>query len=265
MNFYIDSKIFEEYPDLKTGVILIKNIDNFRRISAVESLLRGIFAQRKKEYMSKDLDEEPMIRCWEYAYGKFGINPKKTPPSISALLKRVKQGREIPHINALVDLYNYFSLKYLLPIGGEDIDWLCGNLRLKFTEGKEPFRALGSIKVESAKEGEAAYLDDGGVTCRYWNYRECERTKFTQKTRNAVLIIEDLSKMHMDEFGRILKEMQLGIAKYIGGEITLHILTEENALVDLGVEGRRNVNDSKVTQQEKVHFLEHEKQHTSAA
>ncbi len=258
MNFNIDKEIFQQYPDLKIGAILIKGINNSKRVSGVESLLRGICAQREKQYKDVDLHMESFIADWDKAYGRFGINPRKNMPSISALLKRVTNGKEIPHINALVDLYNYYSLKYFLPIGGEDIDWLCGDLNLKYTKGGEAFRPIGSIDIETAGEGEIAYMDNGGITCRYWNHRECERTKFTNKTVNAVLFVEDLSKMHMDEFGKVLKEIQNGIGKYIGGEITTSILTEENPSLDLGVEGRMNADDSRVPQQEKAHFQQME-------
>ncbi|MFA6992911.1 MAG: arginine--tRNA ligase, partial [Candidatus Gracilibacteria bacterium] len=258
MNFNIDSKIFQQFPDLKVGVILIKGMNNSRRISPVESLLRGMSAQRGKGFAERDINEEPMVKAWNQAYGRVGVNPNDYPPSISALLKRVKSGKEIPHINALVDLYNYFSLKHLLPIGGEDLDWLCGDLNLTYTKGTEPFRPIGSIEVQTAKEGEVAYMDMGGITCRHWNYRECERTKFTQKTVNAAILVEDLSKMHMDEFGRVLKEIQEGVLKYIGGQIETHILTIENPSLDLGIEGRKNVDDRKIPQQEKAYFLEKE-------
>jgi arginyl-tRNA synthetase len=258
MYFNIDKSIFAAYPDLKIGLLIVKGIDNSKRISTIESLLRGICAQREKQYKDKDLNEDSMIAPWNNAYGKFGINPNKNLPSLKALLKRVQSGKEIPHISALVDLYNYYSLKLLLPIGGEDLDWLCGDLNLKFTQGGEPFRPIGSIEVERANEGEVAYVDDGGITCRYWNYRECERTKFTKKTVNAALIIEDLSKMHMDEFGKVVNEVQEGLAKYIGGKIESFILTEENTSVDLKVNGRKTVDDSRIPQQEKAHFIEEE-------
>lgn len=258
MKLIIDQKIFEQNNDLKIGAILIKGMNNSKRVSAVESLLRGVCAQRTKEFADKDVYDHPMIQPWSQAYGKFGINPKKYPPSIAALLKRVKSGKEIPHINLLVDIYNYFSLKYALPIGGEDLDWLCGDLNLTFTKGGEPFRPIGSIEVELAQEGEAAYMDNGGITCKYWNYRECERTKFTAKTVNAVLLIEDLSKMHMDQFGMILKEIESTILKYIGGHTETFILNEENRYLDLGIAGRKHADDSKIPLQEKVHFMEKE-------
>lgn len=254
MRFVIDPKIFEQYRNLKIGAVLIKNFHNDRRVSAVESLLRGIVAQRGREFKDKDLHEIPMIRVWEEAYGNFGVSPKKYPPSVAALLKRAQAGKEVPHINLLVDLYNYYSLKFLLPIGGEDIDWLAGDLKLAFTKGKEAFRPIGSIDVEEAKEGEVAYLDNGGITCRYWNYRECERTKFTPKSANAVLFIEDLSGMHLDKFGAIVEEVAEGINRYIGGQIETYILTEDSSEMDLGVEGRRTANDGKIPEQEKVFF-----------
>ena len=114
MNFNIDQEIFQQYPDLKIGAILIKGINNSKRVSGVESLLRGICAQREKQYAGKDIHMESSIAEWDKAYGRFGINPKKNMPSIAALLKRVSNGKEIPHINALVDLYNYYSLKFFL-------------------------------------------------------------------------------------------------------------------------------------------------------
>lgn len=263
MKLRISPEIFRQHPDLKIGAILIKGIDNSKRVSAVEGLLRGTCAQKAREFKDQDIYESRMVQVWCQAYGRFGINPKKYPPSIAALLKRIKAGKEIPHINVLVDLYNYFSLKYLLPIGGEDLDWLCGDLNLTFTQGGEPFRPIGSIEIEKAKEGEVAYIDNGGITCRYWNHRECERSKFTAKTVNAVLLIEDLSNMHMDEFGRILKDIQNTVSKYIGGRIEPYILNEENTEIDLGIQGRPHADDSRVPQQEKAHFIS--KSHDAAA
>ncbi|MBD3360473.1 hypothetical protein GF366_01575 [Candidatus Peregrinibacteria bacterium] len=259
MNFNIDQKIFDDYPNLKIGIILVKNMNNSKRVSSVEGLLRGISAQRGREFAEKDIHEDPMIRAWDYAYGKFGINPRKYRCSIAGLLKTVKEGKEIPRINTLVDLYNYYSLKFLLPIGGEDLDWLYGDLNLTYTKGGEAFRPLESIEIQKAKEGEAAYIDSGGITCRYWNHRVCERTKFTEKTINAAIIVEDMSKMHLDQFGNNLREIQNGIYKYIGGQIESYILTEETPYMDLGIEGRQNADDSKVPRQEKAHFLELER------
>ncbi|MFH1284507.1 MAG: phenylalanine--tRNA ligase beta subunit-related protein [Candidatus Peregrinibacteria bacterium] len=255
MNLNIDKKIFEENPNLKIGVILIREVNNIKRVSDVEGLLRGISAQRGREFAEKDIHEDHFIRVWDYAYGKFGINPRNFHSSLVALLRMSKEGREIPHTNALVDICNYYSLKHLIPIGALDVDWLYGDLELMYTKGGEAFRPADSIEVQDALLGEIAYLDKGGIISRYWNHGKCERTKITQRTVTAAFIVEDLSKMHMDQFGKILRDIENGIYRYIGGEIESHILTEENSSLDFGVNGRQTADDSKIPKQEKAYFM----------
>lgn len=48
---------------------------------------------------------------------KIGINPNRYPCSAEALFKRLSKGKDLPHINPLVDLNNAISLKYTLPHG----------------------------------------------------------------------------------------------------------------------------------------------------
>lgn len=255
MKLQIDKKVFEQNPDLKIGAVLIKEMNNERRVSAVEGLLRGMCAQKHKEFKGKDILTEKMIGDWYNAFGKLGINPKKKMISPVKLLKLIKTGKDVPHETLITDLHNYFSLKYMLPVRGEDMDWLFGDLQLNFAKGGEPFRAKNSIDIKKVKEGEIGYFDKGGVTCRYWNVENCERTKITPKTTNTILLIEDLSRMHMDAFGEILQDIQKTILRYVGGMIEAYVLNEENYYVDLGVQGRSHADDSKVPQQEKAYFM----------
>lgn len=255
MNLTIDENIFKQYTGLKVGVIIIRNVNNTRRISYIQSLLRGIWAQRQKEFEDKDIHDEPYIKAWDEAFGMFGVSPLKHQHIVAKLLSRAKDREEVAHKTALEDLCKYFNLKYLLPVRAKDIDWLCGDLNLVYTKGGEPFRPINSIEVYNASEGEVSYMDKGGIAQRYWNYRECERTKLTMRTVNSMFLVEDLSNMHLDKFGEILREMGMNIIKYIGGEIEEYILTPENPSVDLGVEGRRTADDSKIPLKEKAYFL----------
>jgi len=254
MKLNIDKKIYQQYPDLKVGIVIVRGFNNSKRSSMVESLLRGACAQKAKEFVEKDLHKEPMISVWDQAYGNFGGNPKKFPPLHAGLIKRIKPGKELEHMTLLSDLCNYYALKYMLPVRGIDMDWLYEDVQLTYTQGKEAFRPKGSIDVEEALEGEVCYEDKGGIIFRYWNNRECERTKLSNRTVNSLIIVEDLSKMHFDQFGKIIEEIGNAVAKYVGGRVETHTFTEENSSADLGVEGRQSANDKKITKQEKVHF-----------
>ncbi len=255
MKFTIDPKIFEEFQNLKVGVITAKNIDNNRRISAVESLLRGVSMQRKKEFEKKTLDEDPRILRWREAYSRFGAKPSKYPSSIEALLARIIEDKEIPHINSLVDIYNYMSLKSVIPVGGEDMDKFYGDVKLTYAFGGECFRPINTAEIKQVKTGEIVYKDRGGVIVRRWNYREAERTKITKDTQNALVVLEDLNDIQIEEFEKILYEFQDLIERYLGGDVAVYILTEDNNEIDLEIEGLKKADDSRLSEKEKIHFL----------
>ena len=50
-------------------------------------------------------------------FHRLGIDPTKTRPSSEALLRRVQQGKGLPAILPAVDVCNFASLEYQLPLG----------------------------------------------------------------------------------------------------------------------------------------------------
>ena len=79
----------------------------------------------------------------------------------------------IPSINSVVDLYNAVSLKYAIPVGGENHDAFAGRPLLTVADGREPFETVmnGEVVIENPLPGEVIWRDDAGVTCRRWNWR----------------------------------------------------------------------------------------------
>ncbi|MDN3352820.1 phenylalanine--tRNA ligase beta subunit-related protein [Actinomadura sp. DC4] len=132
----------------------------------------------------------PHVEAWREAYRGFGVNPKRARPSVDALLRRA----ELPGINRVVDAYNAISVRYGLPIGGEDLDAYDGPARLVRADGSEPFATVknGEPVVEHPEPGEVVWRDDAGVTCRRWNWRQCTRTHITERTKNALFVMERL-------------------------------------------------------------------------
>lgn len=137
----------------------------------------------------------PHVEAWREAYRAFGAKPKRTRPSVDALMRRA-----VPSINRVVDAYNAISVEYALPIGGEDLDAYRGPARLVRATGDEPFDvvASGEPAVEHPEPGEVVWRDDEGVTCRRWNWRQCARTRLTEDTKNALFLLERLDPYPLD-------------------------------------------------------------------
>lgn len=143
---------------------------------------------------SGSASEHPHIAAWRNAYQSFGAKPKKYPCSIEALLSRVGKQEALPSINTIVNLYNAVSLDHVMPIGGEDRDKLTSNLTLLVASGTEPFdtRRSGESVIEYPDAGEIVWKDSTGVTCRRWNWRQCERTAVRPETRRGYFVFDCL-------------------------------------------------------------------------
>lgn len=130
---------------------------------------------------------------WRDVYRAFGAKPQRTPCSAEALRKRAARG-DVPVVDRLVDAYNAVSIRFAVPIGGEDRAALAGVERLVRAAGDEPFDTVkeGAPVMETPEPGEVIWRDDLGVTCRRWNWRQGRRTAITAATTSAVFLLEGL-------------------------------------------------------------------------
>lgn len=97
----------------------------------------------------------------------------------------------------------------------------------KFGADPHQYRCSAEALVRRALKGEVVYKDNAGVACRKWNWREAERTKLTEETKNAIIVIEALSPANFETVETAIKELASLIQKYCGGEINFHILSKE--------------------------------------
>src|SRR3989338_4201148 len=234
MKFKIDHKIFERFPGLIIGVVICKNLDNSGTQEEVQKLIREQEDNIRTKYNTETLSQTPKIDVWRKTYSAFGAKPKENKSSVENLYRLVLQGVNLRHINKLVDIYNFISLKYMVPVGGEDIDKIEGDVVLTFAEPNEPtVLLLGDKESRSPHAGEVIYKDNVSAICRRWNWREADRTKFTEDTKNCFLVIEGLLPVTKQEIEDATKELKELVQKFCGGSITYQILDDKHFETDL--------------------------------
>lgn len=137
---------------------------------------------------------DPHVVMWREAFREFGVAPRVARSSVDALVRRSAGGKGLPRIGAIVDLYNAVSVLHRVPIGGEDLALYTGAARLIESAGREPFETVadGQPIVQWAEAGEPVWVDDLGVTCRRWNWRQTSRTAISEATRDVGFIIDSL-------------------------------------------------------------------------
>lgn len=194
---WIGDKVRTLRPDFKAISVVAKGFENCVQHFAATDLLDAACA---------DLQWAPWaerhLESWREAFRSFGAQPKKTPSSSEGLRARVAKGGDLPSVSAVVDLYNAISVKFALPVGGEDLDAYIGQPRLVVAEGGEIFETAreGVATLEGVPCGEVVWRDDLGVTCRRWNWRQGRRTRIELDSTNLWFVLEALGTMPDDAF-----------------------------------------------------------------
>ncbi|HEX6014207.1 MAG TPA: phenylalanine--tRNA ligase beta subunit-related protein [Geminicoccaceae bacterium] len=167
---------------------------------------------------------EPHLEAWRDAYRAFGAKPQRTPCSAEALRRRA---RTPPTVNHLVDAYNALSLRFAVPIGGEDLTAYQGPPRLTVAVGNEPFETVkdGMAVVEQVDPGEVVWRDDRGVTCRRWNWRQTPLTRLGAHSTEMWFVVERLEPMPLaavEEVGAALADAVRALAP--GAEVERRLI-----------------------------------------
>ena len=170
MKVLLSDSIVEKFSNINVGVISVENIDNSICSDKFEKLLATEIEKVKDE------DENDDFNLYNLVYQNLGLNLKKYMSSAEAIYTRVKSGKEIPFINPLVDLCNYISLKYKIPVGVYDTEKLSGDLRLDY--------------FESINHKEMGYFDDKINCTTNWNWRQNEVCRVDNDTKNIIILLD---------------------------------------------------------------------------
>jgi DNA/RNA-binding domain of Phe-tRNA-synthetase-like protein len=194
----VEESVLDLCPGYTALVIVAEGLRPGPGDPATDALLTAAEAKARAALGGRGPEQLEPVAAWRVAYQAFGAKPKRTRPSVEALLRRVEAG--LPRIDRLTDIYNTISVSHLLPAGGEDLARYRGPARLTRAAGDERFDTMrdGQPVTEHPEPGEVIWRDDDGVTCRCWNWRQCVRTRITGATTSAMFILDGLPELGSD-------------------------------------------------------------------
>lgn len=240
LNDQIHPEIFERFPGYCWGKVLCWRIDNRRGLEEATLLLRDVEARVRDDPGLTELAAHPKVVAWRDAFSRFGARPSRFQASVEALARRARRGDQLPPINALVAVCNAVSLRFLLPVGGDDLDLVSGDLHLRLAIGDEVFVPLGAEdrRLDPPEAGEVVYADDAKVLCRRWSWRQGETTKISPATTNAVLNVHGLPPAGRDEVIRATETLAELVRRVCGGASHWYLLDEQTPTAQVDVAGR---------------------------
>lgn len=228
--FIAEESFWELFPDAAIGILVVRGMKPAADVpaedaAAIARLLREANEQANRYLTSNTISENEAVRAWREAYQKFKTK-KGARCSIENLLKRVLKGNPVGSITPSVDVYNAISLKYALPVGGEDLDSFVGDFRLGITDGGDAFLPIGEDADDPTLPGELCYRDDEGAVCRCWNWRDGQRSALTDDSANAILVMECVDPARVDDLNAALDEFAGLMERYFGATIEKRVIID---------------------------------------
>ena len=219
MKFEVSKYFFDKVEDAVFGVVAVKNFNNKVSYNYINNMFNESLKTSKEKFLNVKIKEEEWIQPYREAFRKLNINPNKYMCSIEALMTRISKGNDVPHINSIVDLGNALSLKYELPLGVHDMDnFIDGDIQIRDSDGNDNFVPFGSDEIEHPEVGEIVYASGNEVKTRRWTWRQGERSKVTEESKNFFIPIDGFTS-NKDK----ILELQEDLIKYLKGDLKLEV------------------------------------------
>lgn len=228
--FVAEESFWELFPQASIGVVVARGMKGKDEVPASDAAeiarLLSDANERAKAYLtSETISENAPVKVWREAYRLFKTK-KGARCSLENLLKRVLKDNPVGSITPAVDVYNAISLKHALPVGGEDLDAVAGDLRLGITEGGDAFAPLGEDEDDPTLPGELCYRDDEGAVCRCFNCAtgSARRSRTARGTR--LLVVECLEPERAGDLNVALDEFADLMERYLGATIAARAVVD---------------------------------------
>ncbi|MDY0094290.1 MAG: phenylalanine--tRNA ligase beta subunit-related protein [Candidatus Vecturithrix sp.] len=175
----------------------------------------------QKRYAGRTIGEVEGVQAARQLFRAIGVDPTRRRPSSEALLQRALKGKELYAVNSLVDVGNWCSLDFLLPIGIYDAEKIQGNVTIRTGTPADAYLALNNRTI--SLHNRYVLADENGAFGSPMT--DSQRTAVDLNTHAAALVLYAPEKYDPDK----LKEQAEHFAQRVlalcgGGLVSLEIL-----------------------------------------
>lgn len=211
-------EVASKFPELAICIGVIREVKVQSTTSETEKLRNEIFEEARRNFVLETLKDNPIVRAYRDFFWSLDIDPTKTRPSGEALLRRILQGKNIPKISNVVDVYNLASLKTIIPLSGYDLDIVFPPLVIRFSREDDVFQGIGMPSPVKLERKMLLLTDQKRILCIY-PYRDSDATKITSRTKNVLIVGYGAPKIENEKLEEAVSTALELIKKVAGGII----------------------------------------------
>ena len=228
MFFKVEKKIVNAGSGLYTGVIAAFGVNNGKVNEQITTMLKNEINNAKVSLQGVEIKGLDSLRIYRKALENYGINPTKYPCSIEAILNRIQKKGDFPSINPIVDLGNYISIKYRIPVGIHDIDSMTEDLMVRFATQEDCSVEENNLDNDKLVEGEPIYVSGHSVRTRRWMWRQMPAGKVSETSSNFIIPLDGFVD-NKETIDKAMEEMSNLLKEIFNCEIKNGIIEKDNA------------------------------------
>lgn len=206
----------------RIAFILVQNANNNITNHEAQHLLKETAQLTKLTFHKDSYKTHHLILPWKVAQQEFGPKAIHYRTSLEHLMQKVSLHKKIPQDNTITTLTNYLSLKYLIPMGVDDISKIDKNLTFQIASGKEKLNFLTSLKP-----GTLYYKDNTHILGTKLDFWKNNKTKPTKKTTSALIHIEALPPITNAKLKEIVEETNSLLKTFCNAKTKIIILDKK--------------------------------------
>jgi DNA/RNA-binding domain of Phe-tRNA-synthetase-like protein len=219
----LSSEIISKIPHFKLGIIEYKNITVGDSPQMVKGRLQLFQESIYFDLESKNLIELPGIQEWRSIFKTFGKDPNRYRHSAEALYRRVQKQNYLTTVQSAIDINNFFSLQYQVPIGIYDSDKLEGPIKIEVAEaGEEYFGLNGRMNSLENLIVSSDQLGPFGSP-----FVDSTKAPVTETTKNALHIIYLQPSTAVNNAERLTESLMKMFTQIHGGDASFLIVGNE--------------------------------------
>lgn len=233
MKFRIDKKMLNIGTGIYTGVVIAQGLDNVANNPRIDDMLQKEVAKIIESFSIEDIKNIIELSPYRNAMREIGINPTKYPCSIEALLNRIVKKGQFLSISPVVDLANYISLKYKVPVGVHDMNSISNNLTVRLANELDCQNDMNNLGTDVLREGEPIYVSEHLVRTRRWFWRQMPLGRVNERSTSFIFPIDGF-ECNKDVIDNACKEFVKILEELFKVDASFKVISRENPEVQVG-------------------------------
>lgn len=220
MEITVDPKIKEILPDFKIGIIHYNNITVSDSPQMLKGRLQLFQEQLFFDLEDKDLFDFPGLLEWKLIWKALGADSNRYRPSAEALYRRIKKQNYLSPVHSGVDMNNFLSLQYEIPLGLYDADKVQDAVEIKIGTDSDQYEGINNrvntlSNILVTKDQQGAFGSP---------YVDSKRTAVTEDTKNALHVFYLRPSMDRDTAIELLTAASNMFTGINGGDAEVSVL-----------------------------------------